>query len=45
MYCFSDRQLGEWFDSTQGRDSENTFINLRGNGDAGISLPRNKYRW
>lgn len=45
MYCFSDRQLGEWFDSTREEIVKILSSICEEMGMPGFHFPRNKYRW
>ena len=45
MYCFSDRQLGEWFDSTREEILKILSSICEDMGMSGLRFPRNKYRW
>ena len=45
MYCFSDRQLGEWFDSTREEIVKILSSICEEMGMPGLHFPRNKYRW
>ncbi len=45
MYCFSDRQLGEWFDSTREEIVKILSSICEDMGMPRLRFPRNKYRW
>ena len=45
MYCFSDRQLGEWFDSTREEIVKILSSICEDMGISGLRFPQNKYRW
>ena len=45
MYCFSDRELGEWFDSTREEIIKILSSICDDMGMSGLYFPRNKYRW
>lgn len=45
MYCFSDRQLGEWFDSTREEIVKILSSICEEMGMPGLHFPRNKYGW
>lgn len=45
MYCFDDRELGKWFDSTRGEILKVLSLICEDVGIPSLYFPQNKYKW